>query len=187
MSQSASGQQFATLVSGLSNVPTRVNIVDVAVQYLVGHRGRWVPGWELADLLYGGACNRRSVSVVISRARRRGLRVESSAFGYRIGRPGQQEGDCPVCSAPRVRYEGEWVCYGCPGTSVVDLEVGRAMPVGEHSGKGWDEEQRRRLRELWPLDLTQEAIGEELGRSASAVRAEAASLGLGRKRYVRGR
>lgn len=184
IAESARGSQRVTLSAGLMTT-FHQPMIEGAALYLVSHRGRWVPAWELADHLYGGHCGRSTVRMLVLRLRRRGLEVESGPFGYRVGRSAVRE--CDRCGGRMVRYEDEWVCYGCPGTGVVDLEVGRSPAVGERGGREWTEEDRARLREMWLLPMKQDAIGEVLGRSASAVRAEAATLGLGRKPYVRGR
>src|SRR5687768_11202893 len=72
-----------------------------AVDYLVSHAGRWVPGWELADAVYGGICSESAVWVLINRARKY-FRIESSkVFGYRIGEVEATAALCPKCGARR--------------------------------------------------------------------------------------
>ena len=113
-------------------------MVDQLVEYLVSHAGRWVPALELADALYGGVCAESAPRVLVRRARAAGFRIDSSQYGYQVGRVEQQRQKCPGCGRLRVRYDGEWVCYGCPSTGVVDLEVGRAgYEEGTQQGKAW--------------------------------------------------
>lgn len=151
--------------NGLASAP-----VAVLVEYLVEHAGRWVPGSELADVVYGGVCADSAPRVLVARARARGYRIESTRAGYRVGRPEAAGARCPKCARLRVRYEGEWVCYGCPSTAVVDLEVGRAGPVaGTQQGQRWRREEERFVWEHRAV-MSYEELGEALDRSASGVR-----------------
>ena len=187
VNQSASGLRVPTVSSELerARVTRHESTVEAAFSYLLSHRGRWVPGWELADRVYRGACSRQAVSVIIYRARRRlGVPIESGPFGYRVGRAVAVQLPCPQCGAQRVRYEEEWVCYGCPGTSVVDMEVGRTVyEPGSRQGKSWTKEEIEFVRSNPGLSFGD--MARELLRTESSVRAVWASLGLGRKPYAR--
>lgn len=114
------------------------SMVEQLVDYLVSHAGRWVPASELADALYGGVCGESSPRALVNRARAKGFAIDSGPMGYRVGRAQAKESACPRCGRMQVRYGREWVCYGCPSTAVVDLEVGRAgYEEGTMQGKAW--------------------------------------------------
>lgn len=155
-----------------------------AVALLVNRGGRWVTGSELGDSLYGSVCSPRAGHVLVLRARRAGVRIESSAFGYRIGR--EERATCPACGEWMVVYaDGERVCYGCVGTEFADLDVGRAAyREGSRQGKPWTAEEIQFVLEN-DARMSLEEMGRELDRSASAVRGLRAQLGLARKRHVR--
>jgi hypothetical protein len=123
--------------------------------------------------------------MLIYRARRAGVRIESSAFGYRVGR--EERCACPECGALVVVYgDGERVCYGCVGTEYAELEVGRAAyREGSRQGKAWSPEEIAFVLEHDAV-MGLEEMGRRLDRSASAVRGLRAQLGLARKAYVRG-
>lgn len=147
-----------------------------AVDYLASHAGRWVPGWELADALYGGICSGSAVPMAVTRARRY-FRIESNkVLGYRIGRQEVTAARCPNCGARRVRYPDEWVCYGCPGTHAVDLEVGRTpYAEGSRGGKPWTDDELDLVHDN--LELTYDELGVMVNRTGSAVRHEVAIQG----------
>lgn len=157
-----------------------------AIDYLASHAGRWVPGWELADAVYGGHCSRAAVPMLISRARRH-FRIESDRnLGYRIGRHDVQAAMCPKCSTRRVRYSDEWVCYGCPGTGAADLEVGRTpYAEGSRAGKQWTDEEWQTVTEFMDVE-NYEQIADRLNRTPNGVRGEVKKQGLS-KPYVRTR
>ncbi len=163
------------------HVPRWVEVVA----YLVSHAGRWVPASELGDFVYQGVCSKRAPHVLVHRARRAGVRIESSAFGYRVGR--EERRACPECGALVVVYgDGERVCYGCVGTEFAELEVGRAAyREGSRQGKAWTPEEIAFVLEHDAV-MGLEEMGRRLDRSASAVRGLRAQLGLARKSYVRG-
>lgn len=177
MVQSVNGLHGFT-VSGM-RIPVWVD----AVTYLVSHAGRWVTASELGDYIYRGACSARAPHVLIHRARRAGVRIESGAFGYRVGR--DLGSICASCGGLLVRYEGESVCYGCVGSDYADLEVGRApYREGSRQGKPWTREEIAFVLEH-DASMSLEEMGRRLDRSASAVRGLRAHLGLQRKPYVR--
>jgi hypothetical protein len=145
-------------------------MVDGLVEYLASHAGRWVPGSELADALYSGLCAESAPRVLVKRARAKGFAIESGPLGYRVGRAVARESACPKCARLRVRYGREWVCYGCPSTAVVDLEVGRAgYEEGSQQGKAWKEVE---VEFAWVHRgvMGYEALGEALDRSPDGVR-----------------
>lgn len=156
---------------------------EQAVEYLAAHAGRYVPGWELADRVYGGACSRSAVPMLITRARRY-FRIESHrVFGYRIGRQQVAEATCPRCGALRVPYPGEWVCYGCPGSAAADLEVGRTpYAEGTRGGKPWTDEEREVVRRHITTH-NYDQIGVMVNRSGSSVRHEVTRQGW-EKKYI---
>jgi hypothetical protein len=158
---------------------------EKAVDYLAEHAGRWVPGWELADVVYQGFCSRAAVAQLMRRARRY-FPIESGRLGYRIGRPDLSAFDCPKCGRRRVRYSDEWVCYGCPGTAAVDLEVGRTpYAEGSRGGKQWTDAEIDLALSLNETH-TFEQIGELVNRSGNAVRGLYDSLGV-EKKYAMGK
>lgn len=164
---------------------TRQSPTELAVDYLASHAGRWVPGWELADAVYGGHADRSAIAKLVDRARRL-FPIESGRLGYRIGRADLAASKCPNCGRRRVRYPDEWVCYGCPGTAVVDLEVGRAAYAeGTRGGKQWTEAEIELAVSL-NATHTYEQIGEVVNRSGDAVRGLYGTLGI-EKRYVLGK
>ena len=152
----------------------------IAVDYLLSHAGRWVPSSEISDHIYSGACADASPRVLIHRARRAGIPIESSEMGYRIGRNTSLA--CPSCGALRVQYPGELVCYGCVGTQFAELEVGRASGEGERSGKPWTPEEEAFVRANQHR-MSQAQMGELLQRSEPSVRGYMRTRGL-EKRYV---
>lgn len=153
----------------------------LAVDYLLRHDGRWVTSTELGDFVYGGFYSRAAPHVLIHRARRAGLTVESSCFGYRMRRAVFLV--CPICGAPRVPYGcNELVCYGCVGTQFAELEVGRASGEGERSGKPWTPEEEAFVRANQHR-MSQAQMGELLQRSEPSVRGYMRTRGL-EKRYV---
>jgi hypothetical protein len=156
-----------------------------AIDYLTSHAGRWVPGWELVDAVYSGIADRSAVPLLIRRARRY-FPIESSRMGYRIGRPDVAAARCPNCGRQRVRYSDEWVCYGCPGTAAVDLEVGRTpYAEGSRGGKQWTDAEIDLALSLNETH-TFEQIGELVNRSGNAVRGLYDSLGV-EKKYAMGK
>lgn len=157
-----------------------------AIDYLAAHAGRWVPSWELADEVYGGHCSRSAVPLLIRRARQH-FRIESStALGYRIGRADVAEATCPKCFARRVRYGREWVCYGCPSASAVDLEVGRAAyDSSTNQGRLWTDADLDFIRDN-RNHMANTALAAALNRTESGVRGQATAMGLGRKEYIKG-
>ena len=175
----------SSIVSILASNPRYEAAWERAIDYLASHAGRWVPGWELADAVYGGHCSRSAVPMLIKRAKRY-FRVESDPnLGYRIGRADLAEALCKNCGARRVRYQDEWVCYGCPSTAVVDLEVGRAgYAEGSDAGKAWKPEEDAFIREHH-TSMGDREMAELLNRSPNGVRSRRATLELGPKKYVR--
>jgi hypothetical protein len=157
---------------------------EIAVDYLASHAGRWVQGWELAEAVYGGYCAPSAVAGAIKAARRY-FPIESSRAGYRIGRADVTAASCPNCGRRRVRYDDEWVCYGCPGTHAVDLEVGRAAYAeGTRGGKHWTDAEIDVAVSL-NATHTYEQIGQVVNRSGDAVRGLYTTLGI-KKNYVLG-
>lgn len=149
----------------------RVNssMVDELVEYLASHAGRWVPGSELADALYSGLCAESAPRVLVNRARAKGFAIESGAMGYRVGRSLSQNA-CGRCGRLQVRYGREWVCYGCPSTAVVDLEVGRAgYEEGSQQGKAWKAVEVE-FAWLHRAVMGYEELGAALDRSPNGVR-----------------
>jgi hypothetical protein len=159
---------------------------DLIVDYLASHAGRWVPGWELTDAIYGGHADRTTVAKAVEHARRH-FPIESGRLGYRIGRPDVANAACRNCGRLRVRYpDGEWVCYGCPSTSAVDLEVGRTpYAEGSRGGKQWTDAEIDLALSLNETH-TFEQIGELVNRSGNAVRGLYDSLGV-EKKYAMGK
>ena len=158
----------------------RTSTWRMAVEYLVSHAGRWVTSVEIGDYVYSGACVRHAPHMLIQRARRAGVPIESSEMGYRIGRNTSLV--CPSCGALRVQYPGELVCYGCVGTQFAELEVGRASGEGERSGKPWTPEEEAFVRANQHR-MSQAQMGELLQRSEPSVRGYMRTRGL-EKRYV---
>jgi hypothetical protein len=111
----------------------------------------------------------------------------SRRLGYRIGRPDVANAACRNCGRLRVRYpDGEWVCYGCPSTSAVDLEVGRTpYAEGSRGGKQWTDAEIDLALSLNETH-TFEQIGELVNRSGNAVRGLYDSLGV-EKKYAMGK
>src|SRR5690606_37672557 len=129
-----------------------------------------VPMSELSDAVYGGLCDRTAPAQLVRRARRLGFSIDSGPMGYRVGRSASREAGCPRCGRLRVRYGREWVCYGCPSTSVVDLEVGRAgYEEGSQQGKAWKEAEVE-FAWLHRGVMGYEELGEALDRSPNGVR-----------------
>lgn len=161
----------------------RVPTWRAAVEYLVSHAGRWVTSVEIADFVYAGACSYRAPHVLILRARRAGVPIESSEMGYRIGRDHRLT--CPDCGALRVQYPGELVCYGCVGTDFVDLEVGRApYDPTTRQGRAWTEEELAYIREHRDTKSNAE-IARDLNRTESGVRGQSTAMQLPRKAYIK--
>lgn len=158
----------------------RVPVWASAVEYLVSHSGRWVTGWEIGDFVYKGICSPRAPHMLIRRARRAGIPIESSELGYRIGR--NKELTCPSCGALRVLYPDELICYSCVGTEFADLEVGRSQGEGERSGKAWTPSEEAFVRANKDR-MSHREMGELLQRSEAAVRGYTRTRGLD-KRYV---
>jgi 5-methylcytosine-specific restriction protein A len=172
---------FSMPVIAQSNAPTPA--WESAVNYLLRTPGRWVSSEELAHFLYQGVCGTSAPRMAVQRARQRGFPIESGVFGYRIGRPVRNDAQCPQCSTLRCLDAGEWICYGCMGTEFVDLDLDRpGYDPDSRQGKEWSEEENAELRRLWGK-LTQAEIGELLLRSEGSVRAQGATLGLGKKPY----
>lgn len=160
------------------------------VRYLEGHAGRYVDGWELKDHLYGGIASDAAIRFLVNRVRfKLGKHViETGDFGgYRINHGQAMELDrvCVHCRKPVVRYQDEWVCYGCPSTQAADLDVGRSPAHGMNGGKQWNETERA-FAIAHAQDMSHAEIGEALQRSESSVRGELTKLGI-KKRYVRRR
>lgn len=154
-----------------------------AVEYLVSHAGRWVTSGEIGDYVYAGAFSRTAPHVLIHRAKRAGIPIESSEMGYRIGR--NQQLACPDCGALRVQYPGELVCYGCVGTDFVDLEVGRAAyDPTTRQGRAWTPQELAYIREHRDTKSNAE-IARDLNRTESGVRGQATAMRLPRKTYVK--
>ena len=155
-----------------------------AVEYLLSHAGRWVPSVEISDHVYAGICSDASPRVLIHRARRAGIPIESSELGYRIGRDNSLA--CPTCGSLRVRYpDGELVCYGCVGTEFVDLEVGRApYDPSTKQGKAWTQEELDYIRDHRDTKSNAE-IARDLNRTESGVRGQSTAMRLPRKAYRR--
>ena len=159
------------------------------VEYLDGHAGRAVFDWEMKDYLYQGLCSEPLVRVHIWNIRRklgRAFIEVCETGGYRLSsqRSAQLARVCAKCGKPVVRYEEEFVCYGCPSTQFADLDVGRADGPGERSGAAWTEDETA-FAVAHAADMTYEEIGAEVRRSGSSVRGRFAQLGIA-KRYVRG-
>lgn len=148
---------------------------SIAVDYLLNHAGRWVPSVEISDVVYGGACVRHAPHMLMQRARRAGIPIESSEMGYRIGRDNSLA--CPDCGLLRVRYpDGELVCYGCVGTEFVDLEVGRTpYDPSTRQGKAWTDEELRYIRDHRDTKSNAE-IARHLDRTESGVRGQATGM-----------
>lgn len=155
-----------------------------AVDYLVSHAGRWVPSVEIGDYVYSGACARTTPHILIQRAKRAGIPIESSELGYRIGRDTTLR--CPSCGLLRVRYpDGELVCYGCVGTDFVDLEVGRAAyDPTTRQGRAWTEEEHAFVRDNRDT-MSNAELALALNRTESGVRGQSTAMGLGRKAYIK--
>jgi hypothetical protein len=158
------------------------------VRYLAGHEGRFVENWELKDHLYRGVCSGAAIRVHVFNIRAKLGRsfIETGDLGgYRLSsqRAAALERVCARCNRPVVAYREEWVCYGCPSTSVVDLEVGRSHTGGPRAGKPWTEEEREYVLAHY-TGMTLEEIGEALSRGPNAVRGELDRMGLS-KPYVR--
>lgn len=161
----------------------RVATWTTAVEYLVSHAGRWIPAAELGDYVYRGACSRAAPHVLIRRARAAGVRIESSAFGYRVGRIDRPV--CRTCGGLVIDYGDDLVCYGCIGTEYADLDVGRApYREGSRQGRRWTAEEIQFVLDN-DSSMGLEELGQRLDRTASAVRGLRATLGLSRKTYVR--
>ena len=157
---------------------------ETAVEYLVSHAGRWVPSVEIGDFVYGGIYSTNAPHVLIHRARRAGVPIESSELGYRIGRDNSLA--CPSCGSLRVRYpDGELVCYACVGTEFVDLEVGRApYDPRTKQGKAWTQEELDYIRDQRDTKSNAE-IARDLNRTESGVRGQSTAMRLPRKAYRR--
>ena len=195
VSQSARGSQCVT-VSGMGSRVSReqggrvLSGMEVSlVRYLEGHAGRFVAEWELRDFLYQGQCGDSAVRQLVVRVRGKlgaSFIERGELGGYRLAslRAADLARVCVRCGRPVVVYEGEVVCYGCPGTGHVELEVGRAAyREGSRSGKAWTEEERA-FAVGHNGDMSFEEIGAALDRSEASVRGEYQKLGL-KKRYVR--
>lgn len=158
---------------------------EQAVDYLASHAPRWIPGWELRDAVYGPYASESAVAGLVRQARRF-FPIESGRLGYRIWRQDLSASYCPKCGRRRVKYDDEWVCYGCPGTAAVDLEVGRTpYAEGSRGGKHWTEAEIQ-LAVALNATHTYDEIGDAVDRSGSAVRGLYNSLGI-EKRYVLGK
>lgn len=172
-------------LTGANNfIAMRTHVWTSAVDYLLSHAGRWVPSVELADHVYSGACARQAPHVLIHRARRAGIPIESSEMGYRIGRDNSLA--CPECGSLRCRYpDGELICYACVGTEFVDLEVGRApYDPSTKQGKAWTPDELDYIREHRDHKSNAE-IARDLNRTESGVRGQSTAMRLPRKAYRR--
>lgn len=156
---------------------------EQAVAYIASHGGRWVPGFEVVDHVYSGAGSPHAAKVLIYRARKAGVPVESSMYGYRIGR--QKVRTCTRCNALTVIYpDGEVICYSCVGAEYADLEVGRApYAEGTRQGVPWTEDERQFVL-AHMHEMTLEELAEGIDRTVSAVRGFLFTNGL-HKPYVR--
>lgn len=154
------------LTDAHSFIPMKRHSWATAVDYLLSHAGRWVPSVEIADFVYSGACARHAPHMLIARAKRAGVPIESSVLGYRIGR--NLSLACPDCGMLRVRYpDGELVCYGCVGTEFVDLEVGRTpYDPTTRQGKAWTQQELQFIRDN-RNHMSNVAMAEVLNRTES--------------------
>lgn len=155
-----------------------------AVEYLVSHAGRWVSGFEIGDHVYRGQHSPKAPGQLIYRARKAGIPIESSPYGYRIGR--QHRLTCRQCGALMVRYpDGEMVCYSCVGSQYIHLEFGRTpYAEGTRQRAPWSEEDRAFVL-THQSDMSLAELGAAISRTPAAVRGFLKQHSRTRKPYVR--
>lgn len=167
------------------------------LDYVRGHRPRPVPFEELNDAVFGEYAAASRARFTVCQVRRKlgpAVLVTVYGFGVRfgLGRVVEALPRCPDCGRPIVPYQDEWVCFACGSQGnrrqidAVELDVGRAAyEEGTNQGKSWTEDEVAFV--LANMDrMSDREMGEMLGgRTASSVRGQRKTNGLGRKRYVR--